>query len=622
MFDVLTIAAIAEELGDILIERPVRSVGLIDRRTMALGIFSRGRERYLIASVDPENSYLVWTDREPAVDAQLVTPFLLLLRKYVRGGVIAAIRQPPLERIIQVSIAKRLAPHNEKATVPDDLESDEAREHDGEDEGEADGVEDASFVHLSIEIMGRRGNIILIDDDDSIMESIKRVTRDMSRVRPILPRLKFSNPPSQRGFDPRSLSAAEARGLLIGAEPEELASKVFTHSLIATSPRLAEEILFRAVGDEHARIGNLPGDAAVAIAREARHLYEPLLTSNWRPRLYRNDDGEIVAFSAVPIGHLARRFKEDETATVLAAADQALGEALADDSPTKHAQRRARLVDAISRTAERTNSRLLSLQEQQRRSLEADDLRRKGELIYAYLWMIKPRDAALEVDGQTIPLDPNLTASENAQAYFEHYRKMRAADDQLPKLLTAAENELAYLQQLRTLATQATRFEDIEAIMIEWDRYEREHGTRSAAQQKVYRRSAPPKRTRPLHDPSGSLIYVGRSGSENEKITFEIAASEDVWLHARGVPGSHVIVRRQGGSEAEFDAALSHAAALAAYYSSARTSGTVEVDIAKRRDVRKIKGAGPGMVTYRNERTIPIRPANEQEIGLAQRAEA
>ena len=618
MFDVLTIAAIAEELGEFVIERPIRSVGLIDRRTLALGLFVRGRERSLITSVDPEDSYIVWTDREPAVDAQLVTPFLLLLRKYVRGGVIVSIRQPPLERIIQVSIAKRLSPHNAVAASPVD---DETVDPDEGEDGESDGVDDASFVHLSIEIMGRRGNIVLYDDNDSIMESIKRVTREMSRVRPVLPRLAFTNPPPQRGFDPRSFSAAEARGVLLGAQSGEPISRVLTRSLIATSPRLADEILFRAAGDEKVRAGELPLDASGAVAREARHLYEPLLTSDWRPCVYRSDEGEIVAFSAVPMGHLARRYDEVEAQSVLAAADASIAQAQSDDSPSKHAQRRARLVDAISRTAERTGARLQSLREQQRRSLEANALRRNGETILAYIWMIQPRQMSLDIDGQSIALDPNLTASENARHYFERYRKLQAADDQLPKLLTGAEHELSYLEQIRTLASQATRFEDIEAISIEWDRYEREHGTRSAGQQKQYRRSAPPKRTRPLHDAGGALIYIGRSGSENEQVTFEIAKADDLWLHARGVPGSHVIVRRQSESDEALERAVQRGGALAAYYSSARASGTVEVDVTARRNVRKIKGAGPGMVTFRNERTIAVRPASEQELGLSQRSE-
>jgi predicted ribosome quality control (RQC) complex YloA/Tae2 family protein len=345
------------------------------------------------------------------------------------------------------------------------------------------------------------------------------------------------------------------------------------------------------------------------------------LTSTWSPTLYSSEEGEIVAFSAIRLEHLAREFNPIEVNSILKAVDQAISQAEAEGSPTKHAQRRARLVDAIARVADRTKARLDSLQEQQRRSLEANELRQKGELIYAYLWMIKPGQAELSIDDQTIALDPALRPSDNAQAYFERYRKLQAADDQLPALIEGAENQLRYLDELRTLASQATKFEDLEAIAIEWDRYEHEHGVKGAANGKGYRRSAPPKRTRPLHDRSGALVYLGRSGAENDRITFEIAGADDVWLHARGVPGSHVIIRRQGGSETEFDAALNRAASLAAYYSGARNSGTVEVDIAKRRDVRKIKGAGPGMVTYRNERTVPARPANEEELGLAARSE-
>lgn len=617
MFDVLTMAAAAEQLAETLIDRQVRSVGLVNRKTLALGFFVRGHERFLIASTDPENSYVLLTDREPAVDAQLITPFLLLLRKYVRGGVVASIQQPPLERIIQMSIAKRLTPHNEPA--PAGVEPSEGPAGEDEDGGEDDeGLHDASFVNLSIEIMGRRGNIILFDDNDVIMESIKRVTLSMSRVRPIAPRVHFTNPPPQRGFDPRLLTAAEARGVFQGIESQERAARVLARSLIATSPRLAEEILFRAVGDASPAVGELPPDASTAIARETRHLFEPLMTSTWEPRAYRNQDGEFVAFSAMPMQSLARQFEELPMASIFAAADEVIGQNQAEDSPTKHAQRRARLVDAIARTAERTRTRVESLREQERRSREADGLRRKGELIFAYIWTIKPGQTALEIDGQAVALDPSLSASENAQNYFEQYRKMKSADEQLPALIDRADTEMRYLDQLRTLAAQATRFEDIEALLIEWDRYEREHGTKSAAQQRIYKRSAPQKRTRPLHDVNGGLVYLGRSGVENEKITFEIAAADDVWLHARGVPGSHVIVRRQGGRDDDMQQTVERAAALAAYYSSARTSGAVEVDIAARRDVRKIKGGGPGMVTYRNERTIAVRPANELELGLGQ----
>jgi len=117
-----------------------------------------------------------------------------------------------------------------------------------------------------------------------------------------------------------------------------------------------------------------------------------------------------------------------------------------------------------------------------------------------------------------------------------------------------------------------------------------------------------------MTDRNGNAIYIGRSGAENERITFDIAGPNDTWLHARGVPGSHVIVRWNNPTGEEEDDTLETAAALAAYYSQRRESTSVDVDITRRRHVRKIKGTGPGMVTYRNERTVAVRPANEVEL--------
>ncbi|HLU36345.1 MAG TPA: NFACT RNA binding domain-containing protein, partial [Thermomicrobiales bacterium] len=129
------------------------------------------------------------------------------------------------------------------------------------------------------------------------------------------------------------------------------------------------------------------------------------------------------------------------------------------------------------------------------------------------------------------------------------------------------------------------------------------------------------RKVQPLADDDGNLIYIGRSGRENAQVTFDIAGPDDLWLHARGVPGSHVILRLRVPSEEPDEDAVETAAALAAYYSGSRESGTVEVDVAPRRHVRKIKGGGPGMVTYRNEWTIAVRPANEDELRKAGRLE-
>jgi predicted ribosome quality control (RQC) complex YloA/Tae2 family protein len=178
---------------------------------------------------------------------------------------------------------------------------------------------------------------------------------------------------------------------------------------------------------------------------------------------------------------------------------------------------------------------------------------------------------------------------------------------------------IAYLDQLLALLALASTYPEIEALKREWDdwRAGRAHGeqapTRSPQQSQrkpAQARGGP--RPQPVRGRGGHLIYIGHTGAQNDAVTFDIAGPGDTWLHGRGQPGSHVIVKWAGGRED--DAVLQAAAELAAYYSAGREAGAVEVDIATRRDVRKIKGGGPGLVTYRNERTVRVTPRGEDEL--------
>ncbi|HEU0164770.1 MAG TPA: NFACT RNA binding domain-containing protein, partial [Thermomicrobiales bacterium] len=198
-------------------------------------------------------------------------------------------------------------------------------------------------------------------------------------------------------------------------------------------------------------------------------------------------------------------------------------------------------------------------------------------------------------------------------------RKAQKAGDQLPERIEESEREREYLLQLRLQAEQSDGFAAIEAIRQE---FEEHNGGRNPVGEKNPQRGKKQqtRRVTPMIDDDGNLIYIGRSGRENDQVTFDIGGPNDTWLHARGVPGSHVIVRWVRPDN-ESEESIETAAALAAYYSGSRGSGTVEVDIAKRRDVRKIKGAGPGMVTYRNEYTIPVRPLSEVDLKQAGRLE-
>lgn len=606
MFDVLTIAALADELSASILDGRVQRVGHLDPRSIGIEVYAARQRRYLVASANNQVPYAFLSDQEPAFDTQLVTPFSLLLRKYARGGRIVGIEQPPLERLLRLSIAKwpgraREAPE-EDAAVGDD-----------EDEELEDEVEPI-YAHLVIEIMGRHSNLILVDDAGQILDSVKRVTPQMSRVRPILPKLPYEPPPPIDKQDPRRLTTTEAARMLAEEPPEVELATVLGRRLRAMSGQMAREIAYRVAGQTDATIGQLPPGSDAVLAREVRRLFEPLLTSDWQPRVYRDEEREVVAFSAVPMQHLAAQLQEEAVETISRAAQLAIA---GTTGPMRHAQRRARLVTALQEAHQRAAARLQSLRAEQSGAAEADRLREWGELIYAYLWKINPGDTSVDADGIVIPLDPQLSPKENAQAYLERYRKAQAATRQLPELIEQAEHELAYLEQLRTLAEQAERFDEIEALEAEWAAYQADRGH---APHKEQRRTTRPRGPRPVAEINGNQIYVGRSGRENEAITFDVASPDDTWLHARGVPGSHVIVRwRPGGDEDE--ETIEAAASLAAYFSAARESGRVEVDVAPRRFVRKIKGAGPGMVTYRNERTIAVRPRSLEEI-TGQRSQA
>jgi predicted ribosome quality control (RQC) complex YloA/Tae2 family protein len=616
VFDVLAVAAVADELAATLLDGRIQKIGLVDPMTVAMEVYAGRKRRPLLASADGQRARLLSPAGMPSLDPSLITPLGLLLRKYARGGVIVGIEQPPLERLVRISIAKRLGGHNDTAPEPDgrelanaDLDADDELEFDADPDGELD----ATYIHLIVEIMGRHSNLILVDDDGLIMESAKHVSPQMSRVRPIRPKIPYVPPPPVEKPDPRRLTADAARSLLAPSQPGASVAKALTSGLRGVSPQMAREVVFNATGDSAANVGSLTEETTAAIAKEMRGILEPLITSAWTPAVYREDDVP-VAFAPIPLRHLATRYVEELTGSISLAAD--LTAITTDGSgPVSHAQRRKRLTTAIQKAKDRNEARLASLEAEEAKSVEADHLRTAGELIYAYLWMIEPGQTTLEVDGQSVALDPGLSAKENAQDYFERYRKAQSGASRLPELEEQAKQEGAYLEQLALQIEQAASFNDIEQLAAEWEAhggtFVSEHGRKQGKKPKQSRR---PKA---VMEVAGNAIFVGRSGRDNDAVTFDIAGGDDTWLHARGVPGSHVIVRWQQQGAEEDPETIEAAAALAAHYSSARGSASVEIDVTRRRFVRKIKGAGPGMVTYRNERTLSVRPSDETALATS-----
>lgn len=606
MYDVLTTGAVVDELRQTILDGRIQRLGLVDSLTIAAEIYAQGKRWHLIASASAENPRVHLVSSMPSTDPNLITPFGLQLRKYVRGGYITDIVQPPLERIVILSMAKRMGPRDDTDV--------QLLEDDADDD--IWGGENVSRLELAIEIMGRHSNLVLVDEDGLVRESAKRVTSGMSRVRPILPKREYALPPPQDKPDPRQVTSATIEQMIASAKSTDTLVNTLVRGYRAVSPQLAREVAYRTTGD----IGTKTADVAHAgeLARVIRSMYQPLLTGGWSPHVYERDDVPI-GYGALPMSHLEEEAEAIATESMSRAVEMAQV-ATGHETPKDHAQRRAQLVQGIDRVLQSVSTRLHSLQQQHERSKDVDRLQRWGNTIYAYLWQIQPGDTELvaetEIGEERIPLDPAKDPKEVAAEYFEDYRKSQSAGEQLPERILAAEAERDYLLQLRWLAGEAEGFAAIEAIRHEFD--ELTGGKHTTAQQKHH--AASKKQTQrkvaPLTDDDGNLYYIGKSGRENEQVTFEIAAASDWWLHARGVPGSHVILRTRVPVDEPDEQVVERAARLAAWYSQSRESGNVEVDVTQRRNVRKIRGAGPGMVTYRNEYTILVPAASEVTLGL------
>lgn len=615
MFDVLTTGAVAQELRSTILDGRIQRLGMVNPLTIGMEIYAHHRRWHLIASADADNPRVHLLPTMPSADPNVITPFSLQLRKYVRGGFLIDVAQQPLERIIRLTIAKRMGPADDPEPEPDTPDD----EPDIDDIWTGDNV---SRLNLVIEIMGRHANLILVDDEGLVRESAKRVTPHMSRVRPVLPKRRYEPPPPPDKPDPRRLTTPSVEPLLAAAKPGDKLADLLVRGFRGMSPQIAREAVFRLTGDVTSRVRELDPARAQEIAQTIRGLFQPLVTNAWEPHAYVRDD-VVIGYGAIPITSLAAEADDRPLSSISQAITDADG-ARGDDTPQDHAQRRDRLVQAIDSATSSVRTRLYSLEQQYERSRDTERLRRWGEAIYASLWQIAPGDAELitttEIGEERIPLDPQRDPKEVAAEYFEDYRKSQKAGSALPERMEEARNELAWLTDLRQLAQNAEGFAGIETIREELEEHT---GGRHTPQEKAghTRRKPTARRVRPITDDDGNLIYIGKSSRENEQVTFDIAAQQDWWFHARGVPGSHVIVRpRVPTDELDEEAALT-AASLAAWYSGGRESGSVEVDITQRKDVRKIRGAGPGMVTYRNERTIAVRPSDERALREANRIE-
>jgi predicted ribosome quality control (RQC) complex YloA/Tae2 family protein len=576
-YDALTAAAVADELVGALVGGFVQRMSLPTPLSVALEVYAHRERHELLLSAEPGHPRVALVSQRPTAQPGLVTPFGLLLRKYVLDGVIEEVEQPPGERVIALSIANR-----------------------------AGGLNTRVWVHA--ELMGRHSNLMLLDGErETILESVKRVTPEMSSVRPILPKRPFVPPPPRKGLAPHRVLPDDLRQLAAGAKPSGSLAQLLVSGVSGLSPLAAREIVYCATGDAETLVRDW--DDWPRLATELRRLASLWATRDWTPCVATAED-DVLAYAPYELTHLRGRAELEFPASISAAIERYGGASMA--AVVSHGQLRGQILAALEKRADRVRQKLESLERERKGAEDAQRLMEDGQLVLAYAYSLEPGQEILELEDRTIRLDPTLSAAENAQGLFDAYKRRKRAGEDLPARIEEARRELAAIEEYRTFADLAQGHAELTALRAEAV----EAGAiREDAAKAASTRKAPVPKLETLTAPDGTRILVGRSAAQNARV-LDAAAPHDWWFHAREIPGGHVVART-GGREPSGET-LRMAAETAAYNSAARESGTVEVVYCQFKDVRKIKGAGPGQVTYRNERSVRVEPRDHSRgVGAA-----
>ncbi len=562
--DFFTLAALTAELQEMK-DAKIQQVVQPAERVVALELYA-GQRATLLLDVTPGHARALLQDEKARRGLEAPTPLGLLLRKYVRGGRLRAVRQPAWERVLELEI-----------------ENEEGRSI------------------LVAEIMGRHSNLLLLDAGRTIRECVLRAGEAQNPYRSTLPNHPYVPPPPIDKRPPTALDAGDWRMMLTAAEPTQPLYRLLLRELAGVSPTLAREMATRATGEPTAPIAEAEAEAMLDVVAE---LFAPLRTGEWEPHVALDDSGQVIAFAPYELC----QFQKIEAVATISEAMQRFFEArLSGDAYAAVRQRAAAL---LAKARSRVESTLYGLRSQHVPPEEAERLRENGELLLAYQWQVQRGAASVEVPDyegalRRIPLDPTLSPVENAQRLFARYDKKKRAAEEIPPRIAQAEQDLAFLDTLVNDLAQAEERPEIDAVR------EALVAGSFVPSKKRRRGDGVVRGPRRVHL-DGWVALVGRNAQQNDEVTFRHAASDDLWLHARGVPGSHVILKNAGRDLPE--PTILRAAALAAYYCQARGSTEVAVDVTERRHVQRVSGARPGLVTYRNERTVHVKPQSAEAM--------
>ncbi len=566
--DAICLQAVVEELRPQLTGLRVDKIQQPARDQVVL--LFRGKRLLLCAGAGAPRLQLTELPRDNPAEPPM---FCMLLRKHLSGARVAAIAQPPLERLVKI-------------------------EFDASDE-----LGRAGRRTLVLEAMGRRSNLILLDGEGRILDSLRRVDADLSAARQVLPGL-FYQPPASTGRLPFLEETEEgfAARFAAAAAAEKTLDGFLLDSYFGLSPLMARELGFRAAGDTDTRVFQMSGPGPLWRALEdfSNRVRENRFTPVC---LFR--EGKPLDFSCVPVGQYGGG-AESVTYPSFSALLDAFYEAR--ERQERARQRGADLLRAAATARDRLRRKLALQEKEYAETQNRDHLRMQGDLITANLYRMERGQSRLECENYyeagalvSIPLDPLLTPQQNAAKYYKRYTKAKTAEKYLRQQMDLARRDLHYLESVLAEIGRAETEADYLDI-----RAELREGGFLKKQGKGKKDKTRPAAPWEFRTSSGLRVLVGRNNRQNDQLTLKDADRRDLWLHTQKIHGSHVILRCAGRGPSEEDVA--EAAMLAAWFSQARESGNVPVDVTEVRNVKKPAGSRPGMVVYTAYRTVNVTP--------------
>lgn len=567
-FDGLFTRAITHELSSLLKGGRINKIHQPYKNEIILAVRANGVNHKLLLSAHPSYARVQITNEQ--YDNPNEPPmFCMLLRKHLEGFIIEDIKQAGLDRMIIFEVKGR----NE--------------------------IGDISYKQLIVEIMGRHSNIIIVDKNRNIiLDSIKHISFAVNSHRAIMPGQEYIMPPQQEKLNP--LEAGEEDVLRVVDFNAGKIDKQLVANFAGVSPVLAKEIAFKAGLVNRT---TLPKAFAALMEEIKNHHYKPAVTYG----------SNKEAFYLLPLEHLQGETKSFETLSQLLDRFY-FGKAERD----RVKQQGNDLERLLANEKEKNEKKIKKLEGTLEDAKKAEQFQLYGELLTANIFMAQKGMKEISVvnyydeNGASIniPLDPRKTPSENAQKYFTKYQKAKNSVNIVKEQIQLAQDEVAYfdslLQQVETASPK-----DIEEI-----REELIEGGYIRARQKKGNKNK--QNLKPVlekyHSTDGTEILVGKNNKQNDYLTNKVAARDEIWLHTKDIPGSHVVIRSKEPSE---DVIL-EAAQIAAYFSKARNSSSVPVDFTRVRHVKKPAGAKPGFVIYEQQQTVYVTPDEDVILKLKQ----